>query len=253
MNFDSLKIKKKLKRKFDEVTIYTEHNNNNAINDNELFKPDFIMDTDNGFLFTLYSQKGHYTYYSKKTMTSGDFYFEVTLTSLNYDIFAHIKSKCIDEIKKKYYDNILSNIKNYVPTVRIGIVNSIGDFEIPIGAESNSYAYRSRDGALIMKGEYTFGNQIMKTGDVIGCLVHMKPPKPDFLKAEDTQPGLNDINEECYIKYYVNGGEQIKKIEGIIEGSYHFGVTLYNYAEVNVNFMPEPQNVPLDIKHINYL
>lgn len=251
MSFDSFKIKKKLKKKFDEITTNTEFSN--MISGNEPFKPDFIMDTDNSWFYNLYSQKGHYTYHSKKTMISGDYYFEVTLTSLDYDMISYIKMKCVDEIKKKYYDNILSNIKNYIPTVRIGIINSAGDLEIPIGAESNSYAYRSMDGALIMKGEYTFGNETMKTGDVIGCLVHMKPPKPDFLKTEETQPGLNDINEECYIKYYVNGREQIKKIEGIVEGNYHFGVTLYNYAEVNVNFMPETSNVPIDIKHINYL
>ena len=190
-------------------------------------------------IFSLTSQKGHYTYYSKVPISSGDYFFETQITDLSFDTLSYIKSKCVDEIKKKYYEPLFSNIKNYQPTVRIGILDTKGELDVPIGALANSYGYRSSDGALIGEGEYIYGNKEFKEGDVVGCLIHLKPPKPEFLKMEED----NIISDESYLKFYINGVEQ-QEILKITEGNYYLGVTLFNHAQADVNFGKNVQYFP---------
>jgi hypothetical protein len=197
----------------------------------------FELDSKAKSIHELTSQKGHFTYYSRQCISTGTFYFEVGIKSLDYNIADYINSKRTDDVNKKYYDPILSNIKQYSPTIRIGIINCQEDLEIPIGAGDYSYGYRSIDGVLINKGEYISGNKEFHTGDTVGVLVHLKPPKPEFLKAEENHQ--NEINEECYIKFYMNGEEQAKHIKGIMEGNYYAGLTLYNFAQCNINFGPD--------------
>ena len=43
-------------------------------------------------------------------------------------------------------------------------------------------------------------------------------------------------DDKCYMKFYINGKELPQKIEDIKEGDYHFGVTLYNFAEAKIIF-----------------
>lgn len=178
--------------------------------------------------------KGHINYYSKQTVSSGSYYFEVTIKSLEFNINEYINSKRVDEYSKKYYDSLLSNIKQYVPNLRIGLIHEKGDKDLPLGAEFYSYGYRARDGAIINDGEIINTNSILSKGDIIGVLVNLKPPKPDFLKNIITE----EKNSECNIKYFVNGIKQEYEFLGITEGNYHACITLYNFAEAIINFGP---------------
>lgn len=136
----------------------------------------------------------------------------------------------------------MKHISQYNPTVRVGLISADNDLDIPIGAIGNSYCYRSIDGALIKGGEYIFGNESFKTGDIIGCFIHLKPPKPEFLKKEEEE-AMNVLEDECYVKFYLNGKEQAQKIT-VSEGSYYIGVTLFNFATANVNYGKNVQFFP---------
>lgn len=194
------------------------------------------LDTKIQPIFELAGKKGHINYYSKQNISQGLYYFEVEIISLEYNIQEYIYNKRTDEFSKKYYENILQNIKAYMPNIRIGYVNSDGDLDLTIGAEKYSFAYRSNDGLLINDGEYIDGNLNYTKGDCIGALIHLKPPRPDFLKNSNAEN--SEKNLECFIKFYKNGVEQKEAFLGIFEGNYHAAVTLYNFAKVSVNFGP---------------
>jgi hypothetical protein len=201
------------------------------------------LDTKIQTYYELTGKKGHTNYYSKQNMSQGLYYFEVDIISLDYNIHEYINNKRTDEFSKKYYENILQNIKAYLPNVRIGLINSNGDLDLTIGAEKYSYAYRA-DGVIINDGEYVENNSSFSKGDCIGALIHLKPPRPDFLKNLNVENSGKNI--ECYIKFYKNGIEQKEAFIGIFEGSYHAAVTLYNFAKVCVNFGP-------NFKYIDHL
>ena len=208
---------------------------NNIDKQESVFHPEYKLDLDKEKIFNIKSKKGHYTYYTTKIFSKGIFYFEVEVISTDYDMLSYIKNKCgNNSIKKQYYEERIKNINNYSPTVRIGIIKNGNDYEIPIGSLKNSYSYRSSDGFLLKEGEYIKGNPVYKTGDIIGCLVHLKPPKPKFLLGIESEE--MNLDDKCYMKFYINGKELPQKIEDIKEGDYHFGVTLYNFSEAKIIF-----------------
>jgi len=185
--------------------------------------------------YELTGKKGHTNFYSQQSISQGMYYFEVDIISLDYNIHEYINCKRTDEFSKKYYENILQNLKAYQPNARIGFINSNGDLDLTIGAEKYSYAYRT-DGALINDGESTISNFSYNKGDCIGALIHLKPPRPDFLKNLNEE--ISGKNIECFIKFYKNGIEMKEAYIGIFEGNYHAAITLYNFAKANVNFGP---------------
>ncbi|MCQ2819227.1 MAG: hypothetical protein MJ252_18345 [archaeon] len=219
------------------------------------FNPEFALtNTQLKNKIHLQGKKGHYTYYTEELISVGNYYFEVEIISTDYDMVKHIKAKMDYELffktkfmqreQGKYYDVMIQNIKMYSPTVRIGIVDENCDLGLPIGSNGNTYCYRSRDGALLKRGEAILGNEVFKTGDVIGCLVHLKPPKPEFIKKEDEKKDTAPVeDDECYIKFYYNGEEQ-EKYTTIPQGNYRLGVTLYNFPIVELNFTKELKKDP---------
>ena len=214
-------------------------NNLAAPNPSELqdsiFHPEYKLELEKEKIFDLKSKKGHYTYYTTKIFSKGIYYFEVEIISTNYDMLTYIKNKSGNNpIKKQYYEERVKNINKYMPTVRIGIIKNGNDYEIPIGSLKNSYSYRSSDGYLLKEGSYIIGNPPFKNGDIIGCLIHLKPPKPKFLLGIDNEE--MNLDDKCYMMFYLNGQELKQKIEDIKEGDYHFGVTLYNFAEAKAIF-----------------
>jgi hypothetical protein len=240
MKANSRKSRKRLaKRKISDEILQTE-----VLNVEQPIVTDVIAETNTSIdlekirkPLTIEGTKGHINYYSKQTISTGTYYFEVFVRSLEFNIHEYISSKRVDEYSKKYYDSLLSNIKQYVPNVRIGLVHEKGDKDLPMGAEPYSYGYRARDGAIIHDGEIINLNKSYAKGDIIGVLVNLKPPMPDFLK--NTVP--QDKNIECNIKYYLNGIKQDYEFVGITEGNYHACVTLYNFAEASINFGPNFQ------------
>jgi hypothetical protein len=225
--------------------------NSNINNLNETFQPEFKLDFNLNSSFTLLSKKGHFTYYTKQSISKGIYYFEVEITNLNFDITTYIKNKILDEVKKKYFTPILNNINKYSPNIRIGIINEECDYEIPVGAFGKSYGYRVNDGFLLSEGNYIEGNEISKNNDIIGVLIHLKPPKPKFLKDDGEQ---QDLDDECYITFYINGKEQKNKIEDIKAGTYKIAITLYNFAECKLNFAKNRlKYIPVDkMEQINF-
>lgn len=68
--------------------------------------------------------------------------------------------------------------ENLTSHVRLGIATKSTNVELPIGTESLSLSYRDRDGSLMNSGKtYNYGSSY-SAGDVIGILIHMRPPKP---------------------------------------------------------------------------
>jgi len=193
------------------------------------------------------SGKGHNTYFSKSTINVGLFYFEVLIKQNTQTILEYLISnkKCEenkkhDEFVKKYYSNVNENPKIFSPTVRIGLCNQDGDFELPLGCNELSYSYRSSDGYLINNGDYFVGNPVYGVNDVVGVLIHLKQPMPDFLKLkENLEKNSKGIvkNPQSYLKFYLNGELlQNSHFSGLWEGSYHVGATLYNFANVSMRF-----------------
>ena len=211
--------------------------NNYIENQDSIFHPEFKLDLEKSKIYNLKSKKGHYTYYTTKIYSKGIFYFEVKIISTDYDILSYIKNKSGNNlIKKQYNEERIRNINKYMPTVRIGIIKNGNDYEIPIGSLKNSYGFRSKDGYLLVEGKYIKGNPTFRTGDIIGCLIHLKPPKPKFLIG--IKNNESNLDDKCYMNFYLNGDELPYKIEDIKEGDYHLGITLYNFAEAKIIFDP---------------
>jgi hypothetical protein len=118
--------------------------------------------------------------------------------------------------------------------MRIGLINEKADIDLPLGAERYSYGFRVSDGTLIHDGEYVQTNYNYNKGDVIGVLIHLKPPRPDFLKTDNE----DEVNKECHLKFYINGQVIERRFIGLFEGLYKAAVTLYNFSKASVNFGP---------------
>lgn len=230
------KLKKKLARRRTS-DIIAQNSEEELVNEVEPFVEisvkNYALDFKSTRPVELHGAKGHCNYYSKLSTCSGTYYYEVYVKSLDFNMNEFISSKRTDEYSKKYFDNILDNLKGYAPTIRIGFVNAVGDMELPLGADGNSFGYRNSDGALTNGGEIVDKNEPFSKAATIGVLINLKPPRPGFLKSV-----AEEKNTECYIKYYLNGIKQDKEFLGILEGNYHAAVTLYNFAEVSINFGP---------------
>lgn len=272
MSLSRTKFRKKLKRRHGSLS--SSNSNFNAQisstkqeQEDPPFHPDLQLDTKLSSIYILSARRGHYTYYTKTNISSGVYYYETQITSLDYDIVSYIKSKCVDDVKKKYYEPLLNNIYNYLPTVRVGIVDANATLDIPVGATERSYCYRSKDGTIIKEGKYINGSTPCKTGDVIGCLVYLGNSNNNSnnmmnnynhshshskgnrkyvdVNVDEDEMNIDDSisNGECYMKFYVNGIEQSEKIV-ISKGCYKFAITVYNFAKATAFFGKEMKYVP---------
>jgi hypothetical protein len=187
--------------------------------------------------YNLEGAKGHVNFYSINPIQSGTFYFEVKIKTLDFNVSEWVSLKRTDDFSKKYYENILTNQKGFSPNIRIGLSHYKCDLEIPVGSDQNSYCYRVKDGALITEGDVKGNNFACGNNDVVGVLFKMKPPMPEFLKAKMLEnDDQNLFNNECYIKFFVNGKEQQCNFIGLHEGDYHVVITLYNFSQAEIDF-----------------
>jgi hypothetical protein len=251
------KLKKKLnkrKNSDDSECSVDEDENKMEVEEPLGIKPDVThLDLKNSSIFEISGIKGHRNYYTKQNINVGIYYFEVTPFNMDYSILDYISNKRIDTFSKRYYEVIQHNVKDYSPNMRIGINHEKAELEIPLGAERYSYGLRIRDATLIHNGNYVESTYIYNKGDTIGVLIHLKPPRPDFLKTNDE----DEVNKECHLKFYANGQEIDRRFIGLLEGSYKPAVTLYNFSKASINFGPtfkfnnfEEYN---NIKHFNDL
>lgn len=224
------------------ISNYTQLNNNiNSTNINQSNLPSSEKSNKLDFFIkgvqSLEGIKGHTNFYSIKPIQSGTFYFEIKIKSLSFNIIDWINQKRIDDFSKKYYDNVLVNPKSYVPNIRVGLSHYKCDLELPVGSDVNSYCYKANDGLIITEGEVKGKNKVCVNDDIIGVLVKIKPPMPDFLKAKILEnEEKNSINSECYLKFFINGVEQPDYFIGLCEGDYHIVITLYNFAQAEIDF-----------------
>ncbi len=207
-------------------------NYNNIISTEKTNKLDFQAGN-----YILEGVKGHVNYISLNPIQSGTFYFEVKIKSLDFNINEWVNQKRIDDFSKKYYENILTNPKCFSPNIRIGLSNFKCDLKNPVGSDQNSYSYRVKDGAIITEGDVKGNNFACVNNDVIGVLFKLKPPMPEFLKAKMFEnEDKNLVNNECYIKFFINGEEQQHSLIGLHEGDYHVVITLYNFSQAEIDF-----------------
>jgi len=136
-----------------------------------------------------------------------------------------------------------NSFSNIAPQVRIGLATTKLDCEISLGSDRLSYAYKSIDGCAIHDGIKRLYNEEYGEGDVIGCLIHMKPPKPK-LRGDLVDKEKVEVNEGSKVIYYKNGKCLGVAFENLFEGFYHAGVSVYMSAQVSVNFGPEFEYPP---------
>jgi hypothetical protein len=252
------KLKKKLSKRKNSEEVYSsneeEYENKMEVEEHIEVKKDIShLDIKYSNIFDLSGIKGHRNFYTKQNIDVGIYYFEVTPNNMDYSILDYISNKRIDEFSKRYYEIIQNNAKDYQPNIRIGLIHEKGDIDLPLGADKYSYGLRIRDGVLISDGEYISTGYKYTRGDIIGVLVHLKPPRPEFLKTNHE----DEVNKECHIKYYVNGHEIESRFVGLLEGNYKPTVTLYNFSKATINFGPNYKFTNFDeynnIKHFNDL
>lgn len=129
------------------------------------------------------------------------------------------------------------------PQVRIGIATVKFDSEMSLGSDRYSYAYKSADGCVIHDGAKRLYHDEYQEGDIIGCLIHMKPPKPK-VKGDSPMKEKIEINEGSKVLFFRNGKCLGVGFTDLIQGFYHAGVSLYMNSKVRMNFGPEFEKPP---------
>jgi len=149
----------------------------------------------------------------------------------------------------------LSSFAGAEPQVRIGIATKKFDSEISLGSDKWSYGYKSIDGNVVHDGIKRPYGEEYKGGDIIGCMIHMKPPKPK-MRGEIVDNEKIEINEGSKLVFFKNGRSLGTAFMNLYEGFYHAGVSAYMNAKVHVNFGPYFETMldlrELDIEMRNY-
>ena len=109
------KFKKRIKKRnlsfsSDNSLIMSSAPNQTAEKEEPPFHPTLQLDTSLASVFSITSQKGHFTYYSKTPISSGDYYFEVEILSVDFDMISVIKSKRDIKISFVSFVNKLKSI-----------------------------------------------------------------------------------------------------------------------------------------------
>jgi len=187
-------------------------------------------------LFTATGYKGYRSVTANSPITEGSYYFEVK-----------IETPSLIEEEFKFNSVNVNEISRIEPHVRIGIATILFDKEISLGSDSHSYAYKDIDGSIIHKGIRTPYGEKFGVGDVVGVLLHMKPPKPKFPSMDDgpdrTKPKL-EINEGSQLYFFLNGKPQGEAFSDLHDGFYYATVSLYMGAKVKMNFGPDFELLP---------
>jgi Set1/Ash2 histone methyltransferase complex subunit ASH2 len=121
---------------------------------------------------------------------------------------------------------------NYAAHTRIGVARIEAELDLPIGYDKFGYSYIDNDGRKYHDGyrqDFGFPYYI---GDVIGCLIKLKPPKPIRI-GEEKKQFEKSMGSEVHM--FRNGTHEGVAFADIYEGTYFPAVSLYNHARVELN------------------
>lgn len=178
-------------------------------------------------LATVTGAKGYRTIMANKPIIEGTYYFEVKIEKPNMPYF----------------------FTGIEPQIRVGVATKKFDPEISLGSDDHSYAYKSIDGYAIHAGKRQIYSEKYGEGDIIGCLIHMKPPKPKVsipnkLFGDILKPPEIEKNEGSKIIFFKNGNCLNPAYYDLNEGFYYASVSLYMNAKCKINFGPVWENEP---------
>lgn len=201
---------------------------------------------DSNEIITMEGIRGHVNYISLKPITIPCL-FELNIVDL-YSKFNPIKffeENSTDDYSKEYYKMLLKK-GSYFPNVRFGILHEKGNKFVSAGSDISSFAFRVTDGILINNGEIKGYNDCMRESEILGIKCEYK------IKSDDNNLSLKEINStknksksninfnvcennKIEVKYYINGKIQDNGFVDIENGKYHLIITIYNFAEVQLN------------------
>jgi hypothetical protein len=143
---------------------------------------------------------GHATAYLKRPVLEGQFYIEFIF--LNPTVKNHKLA--------------------HQPALRVGVCSHAFNSSFPLGWE-DSVGYKSSDGCILNNGETVFKGEGFEPGDVMGISLKMSPP---YKHADSSK-----LSEGSSVTFYKNG-QQIYSFQALKQIFYCFGVSTYNYSEV---------------------
>ena len=179
---------------------------------------------------TVAGDKGYRSISANYSIIEGSYYFELKVEKHNkFEDSYRLNSININEISR------------IEPHFRIGVATLNHDKEISLGSDIFSYAYKDIDGSIVHNGVKKPYGEKYGDGDIIGCLLHMKPPKPKFKRSEEKDEKENkiEINNGSRLYFFKNGILQGEAFSNLLEGFYYATVSLYMGAKATANFGPE--------------
>jgi Set1/Ash2 histone methyltransferase complex subunit ASH2 len=174
------------------------------------FKSKSLLISEDGLTAT--GHKGYTSVLSNYPIIEGAYYFEVKILNHKTPL----------------------PFPNVTPHIRIGFATCEFKSELPLGCDAKSYAIRDKDGEKMENGYNSKYAKNFNRGDIIGCLIFLKPPKPKFLEKNE-----DDRNVGSKALFCINGENFGIAFENLREGFYYVGVSLYMHAKVKVNFGPK--------------
>lgn len=120
-------------------------------------------------------------------------------------------------------------ITKFPSAVRVGICVNNFDTAYPLGCHE-SIAYKSIDGRIIYGNECIGKTEPYSIGDVIGICMRLAPPK------KHSQP--EEVNEGSCVEFYKNG-VLVYKYTSLKQLFYCFGVSTFNYSQIEVSLKQE--------------
>ena len=174
------------------------------------FKSKSLVISEDGLTAT--GHKGYTSVLSNYPIIEGSYYFEVKILNPKTPL----------------------PFPNVAPHIRIGFATSEFKSELPLGCDTRSYAIRDKDGEIMENGSNSKYARKFNPGDIVGCLIFLKPPKPIFFEKKDE----DDRNVGSKALFFINGENFEIAFENLREGFYYVGVSLYMHAKAKVNFGP---------------
>uniref|UniRef100_A0A834VC68 Set1/Ash2 histone methyltransferase complex subunit ASH2 n=1 Tax=Sarcoptes scabiei TaxID=52283 RepID=A0A834VC68_SARSC len=174
-----------------------------------------------------------------------------------------------------WYYEVQINEAPPTSATRIGWAQDLAQLNAPIGYDKFGYSWRSRKGTVFHSsiGKH-FAEEGFGSGDILGCLIYLPPPKDDpyceipllpdsfkdrplikmrnyiFFEEKEEKPKIAEANlrvlEGSKIVFYKNGVKIGTAFENIYGGYYYPAAGLYKEISITLNFGPDFTYPPND-------